>query len=283
MFPDGKPIRHIATTFDGNLFATAEFKEQVSIWKVDSGEKIISFPTHLDYGGRRLAISTDGHLCAAGAYSIYGVSVYRTTDGSLVWSRRDLKKIQWLKFDPTQKTLLAGFSERPLHLLDSKTGETIKTFRGVRKKFISPYNSNIFLLDSSKLLLCNTSNSPISIIRYTFAILDVAFSPHAVFLTESGGPLRAVNCSDGSLLWAYIPEEGSHFLRIGYNESSDTLFGIKWAYHKGGPYVLHEFNSKTGDLLSKKVLESNICETGFANRGNQLITSNGIFLTEPTG
>lgn len=119
-----KPIRHIATTFNGQLFATAEFERLVSIWRIDNGEQQISFQTILDFGGRRLAISPDSQLSAAGAYHIHGISVYRTLDGSLVWSRRDLKKVQWLKFDPIQEILFAGFDEKPLHILDSKTGET---------------------------------------------------------------------------------------------------------------------------------------------------------------
>jgi len=280
---NSKPIRHIATTFDGKLFATAEFERNVSIWKVDNGELQISFQTHLDFGGRRLAISPDGQLCAVGGYHIHGVSVYRTLDGSLVWNRKDLKKIQWLEFDPTQNTLLAGFDEKPLHILDNKTGETIETCRGVRHKYISPYNNNVYLLDATKLMLYNSSKKPISIERHTFAILDVTFSPQAIYLTESGGPLRAVNYLEGSLLWEYIPEHGSHFLTLGYNESTETLFGVMWSYEKDEPYVLVEFNTKTGELLSRRVLEGNISEVEFTSRGNRLITSNGIYMTKPAG
>lgn len=270
-----KPIRHIATTFDGELFATAEFEKSVYIQKIENGELQASFQTYLDFGGQRLAISPDGQLCAAGAYHIHGISVYCTIDGSVVWSRKDLKKVQWLEFDPTQKTLLAGFDEKPLNILDSKTGETIETYRGVRQKHISPYDNNVCLLDAAKPKLHNSNRKPISIERRTFAILNVTFSPQAVYLTESGGPIRAIDCLEGSLLWEYAPERGNHFLRLGYNESTEKLYGVMWSYVEGGSYILFEFNPKTGKPLSTKVLEGNISDAKFCSRGSRLITTEG--------
>ena len=269
-----QPIRHIATTFSGELFATAEFERQVSIWKIDNGELQISFETHLDFGGRRLAISPDGQLCAAGAYHVYGISVYRVLDGSVVWNRRDLKEVQWLEFDPGSKVLLAGFDEKPLHILDSRTGETIETWRGVRSKYINPYNNSTYLLEAAKLKLQCGDRKPIAIERQTFALLHVAFSPRAVYLTESRGSLRAMDCLEGSLLWEYVPEGGCHFLRVGYNEFTGTLFGILWRYEKGGPYILVEFDPQTGEPMNKVEL-GNLAEAEFGGRGTRLITSDG--------
>lgn len=270
---NSKPIRHIATTFDGQLFATAEFERIVSIWRIDNGEHQISFQTILGFGGQRLAISPDGQLCAAGAYRIYGISVYRTLDGSVVWNRRDLKKVQWLAFDPIQEILLAGFDEKPLHILDSKTSQTIETWRGVRRKYISPYDRNVYLLDAAKLMLHNSNRKPTSIERRTFAILDVTFSQEAIYLTESGGPLRAIDVG-GSLIWEYIPERGSHFLRIGYNEFRGTLFGVLRHYEKGGPFILVEFDPQTGQPMNNLAL-GNLAEAEFGNRGSRLVTSDG--------
>jgi WD40 repeat protein len=272
-----KPIHHIATTFDGKLFATAEFEKYVSIWNVDKGELQISFQTHLDFGGERLAISPDGQLCAAGAYHIHGISVYRTLDGSVLWSRRDLKKVNWLKFDPIQETLLAGFEDKPLHILDSKTGETIETCRGVRRKSISSYDSNVFLLGAGKLKLHNGSKTPISLKIPAHLILDVTFDQRAAYLTEAGGPLRAVDCLDGSLLWEHPPERDSHFLRIGYNELTGTLFGLMWRYLTGGPYTLVELDPQTGKPMNNLMMGTLIVAE-FGGRGTRLITSDGCIL-----
>lgn len=275
---NSRPIRHIATAFDIHLFVTAEFERFVSIWRIDNGEHQISFETILDFGGHRLAISPDGQLCVAGAYYIHGISAYRTLDGSTIWNRKNLKKVQWLAFDPVQGTLLAGFDERPLHILDINTGETIETWRGVRHKWISPYDKNVYLLDGTRLTLHSGSSKPISIERRTFAILDVTFGHQAVYLTESGGPLRAIDCSGGSLLWEYVPEGGSHFLRIGYNELTGTLFGVLWQYERGGPKTLVEFEPQTGQPINQLVL-GNLAETAFGGRGSRLVTSDGCIWT----
>lgn len=272
MLINPRPIRHIATTFDGQLFATAEFERFVSIWRIDDGEHQVSFQTILDFGGQRLAISPDGQLSATGAYHIHGIAVYRVLDGSVIWNRRDLKKVQWLAFDPVHETLLAGFDEKPLHILDNNTGETIETWRGVRRKYISPYDRNIYLLDAVKLKL-HTSRKPTPIERRTFAILDVTFSQQAIYLTESTGPLRAIDL-EGSLIWEYVPERGSHFLRIGYNEFTGTLFGVLWRYEKGGPSILVEIDSQTGQPMNELVL-GNLAEAEFGCRGSRLITSDG--------
>lgn len=269
-----KRISHIATSFDGRIFATGEFKELVSIWDIDEGTHKGSFRTHLDYGGHRLAISPDGQLCAAGAYSIYGISVYNVPDGSVVWTRKDLKKVQWLGFDPTSGNLLAGFDSKPLHVLNSRTGETLETLRGVRQKKCNPYNDTC-LVDGTKLEIRGNAGKPIVLQRCTFAILDGAFSPGVVYLTESGGPLRAIDCTNGALLWEYIPENGSHFPSIGYNAITKTLFGVLWPFEKGGAKTLWQFDPSTGLVISRMILEDNPVETEFAYRGSRLITSNG--------
>lgn len=274
MYPESTVVRHIATSFEGQLFATAEFENQVSIWELKSGKLLTTFATHLDYGGKRLTISPDDEFCAAGAYSIHGLSNYRTKDGTLVWSRKELKKVQWLKFNNTGKTLFAGFEDKPLHVLDSKTGETLETYRGVRRIYLNPYN-NFHMLDATNLLLINGKSKPINIQRRSFGVLNAAFSPQFMYISEAGGPLRAIDCLQGTCLWKYLPEQGSHYIRLAYNEASGTLFCVQWSYEKAGASLLLEFDSLTGKLLGTRTLGITF-ETDFADRGKQIITSNKI-------
>src|SRR4029079_15018889 len=87
-------IRHIATSPRGNYFAAAEFKSITSIWNIDNAEKLYEFPTVLDFGGSRLAITSDGTACIAGAYHVNGIVCYALPSGNVLWQRKDLKKVQ---------------------------------------------------------------------------------------------------------------------------------------------------------------------------------------------
>lgn len=270
-------IHHLATSLRGHLFVAAEFKEVVYVWDIESGKLINQLQTHLDFGGHRLSISEDGSLCAAGAYNVHGIAVYDTYNGSLLWQRKDLKKVQWLQFSPVEQTLLAGFENKSLHILNSHTGETLKTFHGTRSCWRSPYE-DIYLLEKIHLEIYATAKQKTveKIDRNTFAVLDIAFGPEIVYISESGGPLRAISLKDASLIWSYQPEKGNHFLRIGYGEKCNTLFGISWPFVNGGAKTLWVFDSMTGKILNKTILEGQAIETEFARHGDILITSDGL-------
>ena len=50
-------IRHLSSSFGGNLFAIAKFEKEVEIWNIQEAKRVSQFDTNLDYGGERIAIS----------------------------------------------------------------------------------------------------------------------------------------------------------------------------------------------------------------------------------
>ena len=44
----------------------------------------------------------------------------------------------------------------------------------------------------------------------SFALLDAAFGPDRLCLSEAGGPVRCVDCRSGSEIWRYVPPKETH-------------------------------------------------------------------------
>src|SRR5207248_2897310 len=82
-------IRHLATSWSGSVIAAAEFERTVHVWDVAELRHLTTFPTIMDFGGTRLAITPDGKNCVAAAYHVEGVAAYAAPDGTEVWRRKD--------------------------------------------------------------------------------------------------------------------------------------------------------------------------------------------------
>lgn len=268
-------IRHIAADSEGCIVAAAEFEKLIHIWDVESETKLITIKTGLDFGGKRLAISPNGDFCAVGAYNRYGVSLYSISNGSLLWNRKDLKKVQCVSFNSSDGNIIAGFDEKPLHILDSMTGNTLESIRGVRKKWTS-YYSDDYMLEKAKTLNLFSNNKLVTeIARTTFAVLSTVFSPDIVIISEAGGPISAYCIKNGYLVWRNYPDVGSHFLTLGYNNQTSKIYGVLWSFKKGGPKILCSIDSSSGTITDKINLDEQTTETVFTNKGNLFITSTG--------
>jgi len=270
-----KEISHIATSYSGNIFAVAEFEKMVYVWDFDKDLRIQSIESILDFGGRRLAISPNGEICAAGAYNKYGISMYDVGTGKILWNRKDLKRVQILKFNPGGDKIYACFETKPMHIIDCYTGEVCKTLRGKRKIWFSPLDESYILEDNIKIRFYNdVLNTNFEINRETFAILDVTYSEDTVFTSESGGALRAISTIDGEEKWrAYF--EDNHFLRIGYNKENNLIYGVLWNFEKGGNSRLYTLESNKGKVLNIIEMEKDTYATGFIKNCSYLICSNG--------
>ncbi len=88
-----------------------------------------------------------------------------------------------------------------------KTGETVTSMRAVKFWRASPFE-RIALLDKKEVM--QIREIPSDRIRgtikpATFARLAACFAPTRVFISESGGPLRAFDVSTTDLLWTVTP------------------------------------------------------------------------------
>src|SRR5262245_58500523 len=145
-------IRHFASSWSGSVIAAAEFERTVHVWDVAAERHLATFPTIMDFGGRRLAITADGRTCIAAAYNVEGIAAYAATDGVEVWRRKDLKKAQTLRVSLDGRRVYACFDNRSCQVLNRETGKTIGTWAGVRDVWASPYQP-VMLLEKKPLVL----------------------------------------------------------------------------------------------------------------------------------
>ena len=283
--PDPKPnIRHIACSHAGNAVAVAEFQKSIQVWDVDTKSRISHFESTLDFGGTRLAITPDGEFCAIGAYHVHGVALYRSSDGTEVWRRRDLKKVQWMQVSLDGQRILCGFEGKSFQILDLETGESQRVFRGVDEIVESSFNNvSCFVRRKRDYRLVNDDGKTIAKLpQKTFAALSIAFGSGKLCISESTGTVRCFSIRDGKQIWEYDPGSGIHALELTWNANRNKFCAITNALHIGGECQLVVLDESTGKVTSKKSL-GEIFRAAFCDVGTKVLCSDGTLRNSATG
>jgi len=232
-------IRTLTAAARTPIIAAAHFERTVQIWDLEKGRRLSEFDTVFDYGGNRLALDPAGGVCVAASWKKGkrgGVAAYDAQSGRVLWHRHD-RGSPGLRFSASGTAIWyrAG-CHGPVWQLDARTGETVTVMRNVEDVFDSPFASYKVEARRDAFLLKSVTEFRLS--RLTFAVLDATFSPDAFCVSESGGPVRCINCASGDERWRYVPPSGSHVLRLFYSETDGCFYGVEWPYEYGGPVVL---------------------------------------------
>lgn len=259
-------IRHLAASRDGSILAAAEFESTVHLWDLNTFSRLRRFETTLDWGGSRLAVSPEGSLIAVGAYQRHGIAAYRTSDGSELWRRTDLKKVQRLCFSHNGRDLFCCFDRHACERLDSLSGKSGANLRGVRNLWASGFGET-YLLERSRDYLVTKDGSNLMIIpKMSFGCLSVGFARSRVCVSEAGGPVRLFDLRSTKMIWRHVPAKGTHFLAMAYQASSDRFVGVLSPYETGGRSTLCHFDNDTGVPRRwwkfRLLMNASLCETG---------------------
>lgn len=284
-------IHQFASSHSGSILLAGESENTVHVWDLSTLKKVHSFKSIFDAGSRgsRFTISHDGTQCVAGAYGgTQGIAAYCPANGSLIWQRKELKRVQWLRIAQDGRRVYCGFDEKPMHILDLKTGQNLEKLPGIKRLWESPYEELLlvdtqYLAEERDLTLQTSSREEIvaRIPRAKPAVLDVAFSPGAVCISEVGGPIRCVDTHSGKERWRHtIP--GQHSLSVTYSDSSHDFLAINFPYQDGGSFLLTRFNSTSGEPTAVVDLECKHAAE-FCQNGSRVITSDGPILDSQTG
>jgi hypothetical protein len=276
-------ISHLATSPHGSKLAAAEFEHTVHIWDINSRKRLAVFDTVLDFGGNRLAITGDGRYCVAGAYHVAGVAAYSTATGKVVWQRKDLKKVQQIRVSNDDKLVYCCFDRTTCHVLDRRTGKTIRTLPGVRGLWLSPAKP-IALLEKNLAVVVQSfrDHKTVPLDGKPFhPLLAAAFADDCCVVSESGGPLRCFDVKHGKERWRYL-QPGEHFLDVAFVEREKIVVGISWAYHHGGPFRLLQIDPASGAMTHSTVLPK-CTQTAFFNYGSNLLLNTGAVVESITG
>ncbi len=128
-----------------------------------------------------------------------------------------------MRFSAKGDVVWSEVDSRPVHCLDSKTGSTLKTLRGVRDAVDSPYSSHMILLREGDFAI-GTQKESVSVPRLCRSGLNAAFSPDSVCICEAFNPtirpvatvqgiVRCIELNSGKERWRYQPPI-NHFMQL---------------------------------------------------------------------
>jgi hypothetical protein len=270
-----KDIRHIATSFNGNRIAIAEFESRVQVLDLETLMPVSEFETILSYCGRRLAISEDGQKCVCGSWERHGIIGYDANTGEQLWQRKDLKKVQNIQLVRTNHILIfTHFAKGISRFLDINTGEDAESLKGTAHFYQNKYSTHAILdkLSGIEITEYPSFKRRVKIERQSFATLDIANSRNSILISESGGPLSCYHINTGEILWRHEVDRFGHYLRLSFIEKLDTYLGICWPFQTGGDKLLRTFEPSSGRILDEFNLGCPT-ETEFAHEGKVLVTS----------
>lgn len=269
-----KRIVHVATSYDGDIAAVAEFEHNVQIWNIRTVQRLSSFETTMDFGGTRLAINQSGTICFAGAYERQGIAAYDAQTGEELWRRKDLKKVQKLRASLDGGRLFCGFESRDFLILDESDGQSLEAISGAVDVWESPYESVVTVVQRGRdYSVRNLENVPfLTLSRTTFAALDFAYGPQSLCISECTGAVTCFDVSSGKTRWKFDPGEGIHVLKLSYIESQHKYAAITRRYEESGDLLLHTIDAETG--MATEIASVNGCSS-FCYKGSHVLTPDG--------
>ncbi|WP_197172195.1 WD40 repeat domain-containing protein [Novipirellula aureliae] len=284
-----KQFRHLATTYDGTTIAFGEFKRVVHIVDLTTGARVSKFDTDLDFGGSRLAIDPNGAFCAIASYDNNSVTL-ADVHGKQIWQRTDVDEVQKVRFSLDGDTLFCSHHRGIVSQFDVRTGETIrftwlkKDLYGAKDVIESPYDERLVIDQIERdIRITNQRFKHVATVkRKTFAVLDYAFAPEFMCISESGGPVTCYHLESGKEVWERPFMDGVHALDLRYNEDSKRFSAVTWPYENGGPFTLMSLGRHNGEIVTETLLPD-AADFGFVNRGTRLILTTGQIVSATTG
>lgn len=271
-----KTIRHLATEYNSDVIAVAEFESKVYIWDVCNNRMITSLDTHLDFGGERLAISSNNMHVAVGSYNRYGVSLYDYSTDKLLWTNKDLNKVHSLKFSPDGELLYAFFDTKPMHTIEARSGIVIGASSGIREIWFNRKSESCLIKSNTKLLLKQSLDTKGGLIidSESFAVLDCVIASERIYISESVGALMALSTSDGTEIWRVEDDDVNH-VNLQLSSDGRYLISVKRNYRTSGTLVHVVYDAVSGVVVSQNELPEEVFLTEFIHGKDKLVCSNG--------
>ncbi len=277
-------IRTISIARCGAIAAAALFERKVQIWNFATAELVCELDTVFGFGGHRLAVSPTGEACVAASFRAGrtgGVVCYDATSGRSVWHRADLRRVQGVHFSTAGDAIWCRVEGRSVQKLDFHTGVTLDSFRTISDVFDSPFTTHMLQVPHVRHgYFVVAGSTKLHMPQLSCGILDVAFSPDALCLSEANGPVRCVDLGTAKERWRYLPPSGSHILGLSY-QADHSFYGVEWAYERGGPVLLLQFSESEGTVRNVCNLNSFADAFGFGQ--GEILLSSGDVVSLLTG
>ena len=275
-------IRHIApAAASDRLFLTAEFEHRVRMWSFADHSLTAELETVLDFGGQRLALcGSETPIVVAAAWERHGICGY-APDGTRLWQRKDLRQPQHISPVAGGALVVACFDQRPLHVLDAESGETVVTVRAVRRFYDSRFADVGLGEVYGHVVLVGTDDwkvrwkAPID----GFATLSAAAGPGAFAVGDvvsfDADGRSSVSCRDltGEMLWRWSCPPEVNCPALAWDDAGCEWVGVLNHVNNKRPDTLVRW-SADGDVLAERPLAL-FAEYAFLPGGRHLVTSDG--------
>jgi hypothetical protein len=276
-------IRELAAARNAPRLAAAFVEHTIQIWDLCGSGRLSEFNTVFGGGGHRVTLNPTGELCVAAGWTKGkrgGVACYDALTGAQLWHRTDIRQTQCVRFSCSGEIIWCGLEAGRFQQLDARNGATVESFIGIERIFDSPH-SNFLLLKTRHrgFLIKGTKTSRVP--NLTFGLLDAAFSPDVLCLSEACGPVRFLDCRSGVELWRYNPPNDTHVLRLNYRSADRHFYGVQWEYQHGRSRTLFRFAGEGGQYEEIRQLRSWYEE--FCMYGDALVTSLGEVISVTEG
>ena len=275
-------IREMASARTVPLISAAFFEGHVQIWNLDSQRMQGEFPIRKN-GLANLTMHPGGESIVSGFSAKRGsIIAYATPDGAMVWRRDKIEEGGCPSFD--RSGLRVSFSRsrrKSVERVDARSGVTVELLEHTGRYIDGPDDYALLASSSKPSYVIVRRDDKVSVPKLTFALLDATFGSTSVCLTESGGPVRCIDCPTGTERWRYTPPDDSHVLRLHYNRLDSFFYGIVWHYEKGQFRYLARFEAETGKAI--RVCDLNSWAEVFSEATQQLITSGGEIISLSSG
>ena len=278
-------IRHIAAAAASDrLFLTAEFEHRVRVWSFAERSLTAELDTVLDFGGQRLALCGSATpIVVAGAWERHGVCGY-ALDGTRLWQRKDLRQPQHISPAAGGALVVAGLGQRPLHVLDAESGETVATVRAVRHFFDSPFSDAGLGSTYGQVALIGKGDWKVrwkSSLTESTSVLSAAAGPNAFAVGEGGGfgshgwSTSWVTCLSlsGDQLWRWACPSQVNCPALAWDDEASEWLGVLNHVNNERPDTLVRW-SADGEVISEHALDL-FAEYVFLPGGRHLVTSDG--------
>jgi hypothetical protein len=276
-------IRELAAARNAPRIAAAFFERTIQIWDLRSSKQMSEFDSVFASGGSRATLDPTGDVCVAAGWTggkRGGVACYDALTGSPLWHRTDIQQTQFVRFSCIGDVIWCGAEAGRFQRLDTRTGATVDAVAGIKSVFDSPH-SNLLLLETRTRGFLIRGSKDIRVPKLTSALLDAAFGPDTLCLSEAGGPVRCLDCHSGVELWRYSPPTDTHVLRLGYRPADQHFYGVQWEYQQGKSRTLFRFT--TGGGQYEEICHLRSWDEEFCIDSDTLVTSNGEVISLAAG
>ena len=269
-----------------DLFATAYTEKYVTVWSFQNKRKISELDTILDFGGRRLLISQHPFpVLITGAYQRYGLCAYDPFNGSVIWHRKDLNKVQRLRsgvFKDGKLYISVCIQSRPCHLIDFQTGDTIVTFRGINDIYPGSKIPSAIMVDKKYIKYYSFASNSFEwkVNKIEFAVLDCHIGEKFILVSEVGGPLRCFD-HEGNELWQWHCPEEHHILNVMWDEKSNQWFSNMFSLKDESQYFIAKFDTNGNVEIASEIFDNRDC--AFFEDSSIMVSENGAVIDVNSG